>query len=632
MVPPMLAMTAVESIMLSVYLRMLGILASSKQLLRRTLLESSASLPILLVYFAIGLVFYDLRLGIMLLVAAVVVSVVVASLKKRHLNIAPYALESGPLRDRAFKLAERCGVKLQQVYVLPPDLMKTINAMASSGDQIYLTDALIQNLSKQEVDAVIAHELGHLKHRHAGSIGIIFVVGIVLMNIFSSAAGMLLQLDYAFPIGVVLFIVVTRYLSRRFEYTADTHSAYLMGDPRPLISALVKMSRLSLMPMAGSSGFEMILTHPHTANRVDALGRLGNVAKEEWPQLLKSEPAEDRYDLTSIRAEEDRLFSSGHKQKLFSRGGWALIFERILLPAAAALVVQAFGLHGLTALAAYLIGTGVTLIVYFWLSNVIPVWGCGVLKKGFEQKLKVEGLDCESIGYGCFVGFSPGPELRIYENNTDWDIGYLFLSGSKLVYVGEQTRFALSRSQVQEISHISETTHWVKSQRICINWRDPANDEAGAFSFHSNDVASLTDATRKTLSLSDRIREWKTSPEPSVETLPATLAGLGPPRIGEVTSHSLGDSVTRGKLLVTWLMILVITVAVTAILRLSFIPRNGGGALYVIGMSLGVTLVGMVPLMRYPKTKKPEETTRQLLARLEVAGATNAEINASREV
>jgi hypothetical protein len=80
------------------------------------------------------------------------------------------------------------------------------------------------------------------------------------------------------------------------------------------------------------------------------------------------------------------------------------------------------------------------------------------------------------------------------------------------------------------------------------------------------------------------------------------------------------------------MVIILIAVAVSAALQLSFIPRTGGGALYVIGMTLALTLLSLVPSMRHRRAKKAEDSPRELLASLEVAGARNTEINASREL
>ncbi len=64
-----------------------------------------------------------------------------------------------PLRDRAFEMAQRLGVKLQQVYLIPSGKGQMANAFAGSKQHISFTDVLLQRMSAREIDFVMGHEL-----------------------------------------------------------------------------------------------------------------------------------------------------------------------------------------------------------------------------------------------------------------------------------------------------------------------------------------------------------------------------------------------------------------------------------------------------------------------------------------
>src|SRR5204863_10188817 len=69
-------------------------------------------------------------------------------------DFTPHSLTVGELRDRAFVMAEKAGVKLNQIYVYPMARWRLANAYASEGNDMLLTDWLLSHLTVQEVDAV----------------------------------------------------------------------------------------------------------------------------------------------------------------------------------------------------------------------------------------------------------------------------------------------------------------------------------------------------------------------------------------------------------------------------------------------------------------------------------------------
>lgn len=185
-----------------------------------------------------------------------------------------------------------------RLYLMEAPFM---NAFASgwSADNslIALTTALVRNLTRDEVKAVMAHELSHIRH---GDIRLTLMVG-VLSNIMllvvnygvylflgnsrergANAARMILAvLQFVLPL---LTLVLQMFLSRSREYMADSGAAYLMGDSMPMIRALQKISgsyaqsdfsNVDTNPTRSALyivGFkEIFSTHPSIENRIKAL-------------------------------------------------------------------------------------------------------------------------------------------------------------------------------------------------------------------------------------------------------------------------------------------------------------------------------------------------------------------------
>ena len=184
-----------------------------------------------------------------------------------------------------------------KLYIIEAPYM---NAFASGWNEknslIALTTKLIDQLEESELQAVIAHELSHIRH---GDIRLTMCVGI-LSNIFlfftncavfyflrgrhqdgaNKARMILLVLQFILPIFTFL---LQMYLSRSREYMADSGAAYLMQNSSPMIKALQKISQdyqqndysqIDKNPTRQAAYIfspETLSTHPSIANRIQAL-------------------------------------------------------------------------------------------------------------------------------------------------------------------------------------------------------------------------------------------------------------------------------------------------------------------------------------------------------------------------
>jgi len=183
------------------------------------------------------------------------------------------------------------------------------NAFATGRNQknavVAVTTGIMQQLNQSELEAVIAHELTHVKNRDMmvmtiatflASVAQMFVQWLPFMGGGSSrdrdsAGNFVILFLVSLAVWIVSFILI-RALSRYREFAADRGSAIITGQPSNLASALMKISgfkvptqdlrkvegpvsALFIVPaLSGSSLMNLFSTHPTTQARIAALQRI----------------------------------------------------------------------------------------------------------------------------------------------------------------------------------------------------------------------------------------------------------------------------------------------------------------------------------------------------------------------
>lgn len=202
------------------------------------------------------------------------------------------------------ELARRAGLPMPRLYLIHSDQP---NAFATGRNPenaaVAVSAGLLRQLQPNEVAAVVAHELAHIRHRDT--------LTMTITATFAGAIAMLAQFGFFFggrnnnsPLGWVgalaLMLVaplaaamVQMAVSRTREYEADRGGAEISGAPLALASALRKIEGLAqrvpnlaarenpamahlyiINPLAGAPGDNLFSTHPSTANRIAALNRI----------------------------------------------------------------------------------------------------------------------------------------------------------------------------------------------------------------------------------------------------------------------------------------------------------------------------------------------------------------------
>ena len=203
-------------------------------------------------------------------------------------------LPEGSLKERLLELARRARFRARSIQIMDGSKRSRHSNAFFTGfgrfRRIVLFDTLVQQLTEPELEAVLAHEIGHYRLGHvpkllASSIlgllgGLLALAWLAQQDWFYRAFGFLpgdfepALLLFGLLSGAVTFWVspLVHFWSRRFEYQADRFAATLLEDARPLISALRKLNEKNLSnltPHPFYSGF--YYSHPTLLEREQAL-------------------------------------------------------------------------------------------------------------------------------------------------------------------------------------------------------------------------------------------------------------------------------------------------------------------------------------------------------------------------
>ncbi|MEM2102241.1 MAG: zinc metalloprotease HtpX [Candidatus Bathyarchaeia archaeon] len=190
------------------------------------------------------------------------------------------------LEETVKKYAEKSGLPMPKLAIVPDETPNAfVFGRTASSATLALHEGLLKRLTKEEVEGVIGHELGHLRHKDylvmtaLSAVPLIAYLiarvsfeamrfGAVGRNRKDSGVVWVAIIAAAF-ISYIVYIITQLCvlgLSRLREHYADAYSAYLTGDPRQLQSALTKITYgLSLSPKPPSGARTFYIGDPATA-------------------------------------------------------------------------------------------------------------------------------------------------------------------------------------------------------------------------------------------------------------------------------------------------------------------------------------------------------------------------------
>lgn len=201
-------------------------------------------------------------------------------------------LEDEALKERLLRLSEKAGTRVRGIYEwkLSEKSKKANAALTGLGHtrRILLADTLLTDYSHDEIEAVLAHELGHHVHRHILK-GLLVEAVIALIGFAAAgwALGLAVQLmpqligihDFAdmpllLLVAGALSLLLAPFLnaySRHNERQADDYCWRSIPSVGPYVSAMEKLSRQNLAEQNPSRWVEILFhSHPPIARRIAA--------------------------------------------------------------------------------------------------------------------------------------------------------------------------------------------------------------------------------------------------------------------------------------------------------------------------------------------------------------------------
>ena len=203
-------------------------------------------------------------------------------------------LPEGSLRDRLVKLAQRTNFRTQNIQVMDGSKRSRHSNAFFTGfgrfRKIVLFDTLVAQLSEPELEAVLAHEIGHYKKKHipkllawsavSSLIGFYIVAWLGPQYAFNRAFGFWplniapALLLFGLLAGTVTFWFspLAHWWSRRHEYEADAYAAQVMNESASLTGALRKLSEKNLSNLTPHPVYSAFYySHPTLLERERAL-------------------------------------------------------------------------------------------------------------------------------------------------------------------------------------------------------------------------------------------------------------------------------------------------------------------------------------------------------------------------
>ena len=205
-------------------------------------------------------------------------------------------LEDAPLKARIEALLQRCGFASSGLFVMDGSKRSNHGNAYFTGfgktKRIVFYDTLLNRLQAIEVEAVLAHELGHFKHHHVVQrIALLFSLSLG----FLAALGQLMDADWFFnglgvraqntalalilfffvvPVFTFLFTPLMSVFSRRHEFEADRYAAQ-HASAEDLIKALVKLCEDNAATLTPDPLHSLFYdSHPPAAIRIERLAQL----------------------------------------------------------------------------------------------------------------------------------------------------------------------------------------------------------------------------------------------------------------------------------------------------------------------------------------------------------------------
>jgi heat shock protein HtpX len=203
------------------------------------------------------------------------------------------------LVDTVKKLSEKAGIGMPEVAMYEGEPNAFATGAFRNSALVAVSTGLLESMSREEVEAVLGHEIGHVANGDMVTLtliqGVVNTFVIFLSRIIGYVVDkVILKNDRGQGIGFFVTVMVSQlvlgvfasmivaWFSRQREFRADAASAHLLGSPQPMVNALARLGGLQpgALPQAmaasgisaGPGGWGALFsTHPPIEQRIAAL-------------------------------------------------------------------------------------------------------------------------------------------------------------------------------------------------------------------------------------------------------------------------------------------------------------------------------------------------------------------------
>jgi len=197
------------------------------------------------------------------------------------------------------RLAARAGVAKPRLYLMDDGLPRALaTGRGPRGSTLAVSSGLLTAASPAELEAVLAHELAHVRHRDVVVQTSVVVLAATLLEL--SRVGGWFQRVLLWFLGPLASAFVHLLLSPKREFLADRAAAAICDSPHPMADALVRLDQAAeLVSFSGSPATEplytvnpflevglaaLFVTHPPVGERVRRLRELD----PDWREKLRA--------------------------------------------------------------------------------------------------------------------------------------------------------------------------------------------------------------------------------------------------------------------------------------------------------------------------------------------------------
>jgi len=259
-----------------------------------TLVAGAIGIPLLLAFYfflnLFGSIWWLPFAVLMFIVSVVLAQIVPIIILPLFYKVSP--IENEELKESIIRLANEVGMNVQNVFSfnMSKNTKKANAAFTGLGKtkRIILGDTLLENYSQEEIETVIAHELGHYKYKH-------IIKNIFIGTIFSFLTFFLIATLYelslewfsftsitqiaALPLltlwGMLIGLIqspISNIISRKYEYQADEYAVVSTKNPEAFKQTLKKLTEQNLGDEDPHPFVEWFFySHPSIKNRIKAI-------------------------------------------------------------------------------------------------------------------------------------------------------------------------------------------------------------------------------------------------------------------------------------------------------------------------------------------------------------------------